>query len=44
MKKRETLLEKFCCFLVLQQNRTQWNCDRRLRRNIESYGPIAPNV
>lgn len=44
MKKRETLLEKFCCFLVLQQNRTQWNCDRRLRRNMASYGPIDPNV
>lgn len=44
MKKRETLLEKFCCFLVLRQNRTEWNCDRRLRRNMESYGPIDPNV
>jgi hypothetical protein len=44
MKKRETLLDKFCCFLVLQQNRTQWNCDRRLRRSMETYLQIDPSI
>jgi hypothetical protein len=44
MKKRETLLEKFSEFLLLEKNRIRWHCDPRLRRNMTVYCQREPTA
>lgn len=44
MKKRETLLEKFSNFLLLEKKRTRWHCDPRLRRNMAVYCQNDPTA
>jgi DNA-directed RNA polymerase specialized sigma subunit len=44
MKKRETLLEKFSNFLLLEKNGIRWHCDPRLLRNMTVYCQNDPTA